>query len=328
MTNLYIICTPYQLLICIAKTLLAHREGKDELIVSNIKGIEPQWLRNAGSLFSKTVVLHPTRTYFHVLLWKNRLSRHIRFCNKILYKFLGIDDSFFKGKEVFVFNDFSAIGCLLNAAQIEYNLIEDGLNRFQHSLASLFPSRSIFSSLWDSLLGVSWKALGQSKYTKSIEVNDSTNLCIEHPNIIVSNRNHLFSSLTEKDIDILANIFGYQPLDCGFERDSTLLLTQPLSEDHLISHSSKISLYRHLVKQYGTGKLYIKPHPREHEDYGLIFPEAMILKNSSIPFEICQLKDSFHFKRIITAFSTAIDAIICADEKIQMGQEWTLHFSD
>jgi len=45
-----------------------------------------------------------------------------------------------------------------------------------------------------------------------------------------------------------------------------------------------------------------------------------------VPFELFLLKEKCHFKRAITAFSAAIDAVFCAEEKIQMGQDWTLNF--
>ena len=328
MTNVYIVNSPYHLLITLAKTLLAHREGKDELIVENPQAIQSQCLHNASHLFKRIIVINPIIAYFHVLIWRNRVTKRVRLLRNMLQHFLQIDEAYFRDKEIFMYYDCSALGCLLNNAQIEYNLIEDGLNRFQHDLACLFPHRSIFSPVWDTLLGVSWKSFGQSKYTKSIEVNDGDNLCLDHPNIVVANRNQMFNSLTEEGIDILANIYGYQPMNCPVEGESTLLLTQPLSEDQLLKHAKKIALYKYLAYKYGIGKLYVKPHPREQEDYTKVFPNAIILQNDRVPFEICQLKDKFHFTRAITAFSTVIDTLFCADEKIRMGQEWTLNFHD
>ena len=51
-----------------------------------------------------------------------------------------------------------------------------------------------------------------------------------------------------------------------------------------------------------------------------------ILSNNKIPFELYQLKEKFHFRRAISTFTTAMDSIFCADEKIQMGEEWTRNF--
>lgn len=327
MTKVYIIITPYQLLISITKTILAHRIGRDVLIVCDKREIQSVFLNNARCVFKDVIVIkkRPPVFYLNILLWRNRISRRIPFLFNMLKRYIELDESYFKNKEIFIFNDLSAIGCLLNLSKIKYNLIEDGLNLFQHEL-HFENSRCSFHKIWDSILGVSWKSFGQSKLTKTIEVNDGQNLCIKHPNILVVNRAQLFRSLTQDDINMIAQIFGYQPTGCEISEESTLLLTQPLAEDNLLSHSKKIALYQYLVKKYNVGKLYIKVHPREREDYTKIFPNAVILGNNGVPFELLQLKEDFHFKRAITAFSTAIDAVFCADEKIQMGQEWTLNF--
>ena len=327
MTKVYIIITPYQLLISITKTILAHRIGKDEIIVCDKQEIQSAFLNNARVIFKNVIIIpkRPSVFYLHVLLWRNRISRHIPFLFNMLKKNLDLDESFFKNKEIFIFNDLSAIGCLLNLSKIKYNLIEDGLNLFQYKL-HFEDSRCRFHNIWESILGVSWKSFGHSECTNSIEVNENKNLLIKHPNIIVSNRSQLFSALKEDEINIITKIFNYKPLPYQIDANSTLLLTQPLSEDCIMTHEKKIHLFRHLVNKYKVGFLYIKKHPREKEDYKKIFPNAIILENGNVPFEIFLLKEKCHFKRVITAYSTAIDAIFCADEKIQMGQEWTLNF--
>ena len=330
MIKTYLISTPYHLLISIIKTILANRIAQDELIIIDKRFIQHHFLQNAHTIFKKITIInqHPTVSYLHILLWRNRISRRIPFLYNMLKKYTTIDEAYFKNKEVYMFYDLTYLACLLNVSKIEYNLIEDGLNQFQQSSNSDTRRRSSFSFLWDSILGVSWKAFGQSKLNKSIEVNDGKNLHIKHPNIIVANRAKFFRSLTQENIDMIAKIFDYQPIGYQISEESTLLLTQPLVEDKLLSQSKKNALYKYLVKKYAIGKLYIKVHPREKEDYTKIFPNAVILGNRNIPFELLLLKENFHFKRAITAFSTAIDAVFCADEKINMGQEWTLNFQE
>lgn len=328
MTNVYIVSTPYHLLISMVKILQGNRIGQDELVIQDKSVFSSNLCHNVEKIFKKVVVCNksPTYLYFHILMWRNRCSRKIPFLYNKLKKYSNIDESLFNGREIFIYHDYSSLACLLNISKIEYNLVEDGLNRFQYSLSSFKKTRSRLYPIWERLLGVSWKPFGHSKYVKSIEVNDEHNLRIKHPNILVVNRAQLFRSLTQDDINMIAQIFDYQPIGCEISEESTLLLTQPLAEDNLLSHSKKIALYQYLVKKYNVGKLYIKVHPREREDYTKIFPNAVILGNNGVPFELLLLKENFHFKRAITAFSTAIDAVFCADEKIQMGQEWTLNF--
>lgn len=324
MNNVFLVYTPYHLLIAIIKTLLAKRVGVDELIVCDPTAIHSKLAQSAGIIFKKIIQVKHGKTfsYFNVLLWRNRISKHLRFSSHILKKIIGFDESYFKDKDVFIFNDYTAIGYLFNISGITYNLIEDGLNCFQYPLSSFTKSRCKFSHIWESVLGVSWLPFGPSRFTKSVEVNDKSNLHIKHPNIIVSNREQMFKKLNSSEINTIAKIFGYQPLNYPIENNSTLLLTQPLSEDHLIKHAKKIELYKQLVSKYSIGTLYIKKHPRERENYLDIFPNAIILENSNIPFEIFMLKEKIHFKRALSIYSTAMDAIFCADEKIQMGEKW------
>lgn len=324
MVNVFIIYSSYQLLITIVKTFLTQRIGKDELIICDADAVSSKLIQNIQHLFKNIIIINQSKTsaYFHILLWRNRITRRIPFFNERLKKYLGLDETFFHSKNIFIYNDFSALGCLLNISKTKYNLIEDGLNFFQRDPLYTIKTRCRYSHVWDSLLGVSWKAFGQSKYTISIEVNDESNLYVKHNNIIISNRAEMFQQLSEEDIDSIAHIFDYHPLDCSFNGVSTLLLTQPLSEDNIMAHSKKIHLYKHLVDEYAVGKLYIKMHPREKENYSIFFPDAIILKGSNIPLEIFLLKEKFHFKRVVSICSTAMDAIFCADEKIQMGEKW------
>jgi len=329
MSNLYIISTPYQLLIAIVKTILAHRIGKDDLVVwSYEKSFNPQIMSNAGKIFHTITIVKcsTTMSYLHILLWRNRLTRLFPRHFKILKKFIGVDEETFRDKEIYIFMDHCSLGCLLNISKIKYNLIEDGLNFYQYNLDTFKKTRCFLSPLWDHLLGTSWKCFGESPYTKTIEVNTKEKILVKHDHIIVKNRKEMFKELKLEEINYIANIFCYKPQHINIIPGATLLLTQPLSEDGLISHSKKIALYKHLKKKYAIGTLYIKAHPREREDYSKVFPDAIIFEASKIPFEIYQLKEKFHFKRAVTAYSTAIDAIFCADEKITFGKEASLNF--
>jgi len=41
-----------------------------------------------------------------------------------------------------------------------------------------------------------------------------------------------------------------------------LLLTQPLSEDKIITEEEKIKIYREIIEKQNGRKIYIKAHPR------------------------------------------------------------------
>ena len=317
MRKIYIVSTPYHLLISIIKTILEKRIGKDEIIIYNFH-IPRNTTRNVQSFFFKVYCCNYLDILAELVRLKIRISHVLFFSSYIKNRF---DDNFFQSKKIFIYNDDSYFGCFFNTLKINYGLIEDGLNFFSYDTSKL----KLHSKLYD-LLGFSWKSFGYSQYTASIEVNDASKICINHSNIVEVSRNRMFKSLNEDDIDFIARSFNYQPLPSPPKGDHSLLLTQPLSEGGLVSHSKKIEIYRYLVAKYAIGILYIKVHPREKEDYSKIFPNAVILGEKNIPFEIIQLKEKMHFKRAISAFTTAMDAVFCADEKIQMGLDWVKNF--
>lgn len=317
MKKIYIVSTPYHLLISITKTILEKRVGIDEIVIYNFH-ISQDTIKRTSSIFAKVYSCSFFDILAELIRLKIRISRISFLSNFVKNKF---DEKFFQSKEIFIYNDDSYFGCFFNAQRMNYGLIEDGLNCFSHDTSKL----KLHSKLYD-LLGFSWKNFGYSQYTTSIEVNDMSKICINHSNIVEISRNQMFKSLSEEEIDSIARVFNYQPVSSPSIGDCFLLLTQPLSEDGYVSHSEKIEIYKYLAQKYAVGTLYIKAHPREKEDYTKIFPNAIVIKNNKIPIELFLLKEKIHFKRVISTFTSAMDTIFCADEKIQMGLEWTLDF--
>lgn len=89
-------------------------------------------------------------------------------------------------------------------------------------------------------------------------------------------------------------------------KNKFILITQPLSEDCVLSEEEKINLYREIVLKFKkpTEKLLIKTHPRELTDYSDIFGECYLIK-SEIPLELYQSVFDVD-NTAITLFSTAI----------------------
>lgn len=83
-----------------------------------------------------------------------------------------------------------------------------------------------------------------------------------------------------------------------------ILLTQPFSEDRVITEDEKIEIYKNIMKNYNEELTVIKTHPRETTDYKKLFPKAIIL-DKPFPFELFSLMD-LNFKKAITIFSTSV----------------------
>ena len=86
-------------------------------------------------------------------------------------------------------------------------------------------------------------------------------------------------------------------------KNKVLLITQPLSEDKIISEEEKIKIYKEKLEKYKFENVVIKPHPREKTDYKKIFNEVNVLEKN-FPIEILSLL-GINFYEVVTLFSTA-----------------------
>lgn len=87
-----------------------------------------------------------------------------------------------------------------------------------------------------------------------------------------------------------------------------ILLTQPLSEDSILSIEEEIKLYKELIKNVSIDQLCIKIHPREKEDkYSQEFKESFIF-SKKVPMQLL-LCLNCKFSRAFTICSTAIVSI-------------------
>lgn len=86
-------------------------------------------------------------------------------------------------------------------------------------------------------------------------------------------------------------------------KNKVLLITQPLSEDGIITEKEKIEMYKEIIEKNKLENIMIKPHPREKTNYKKIFPDVELIEGK-FPLEILMLL-GINFKEVITIFSTA-----------------------
>ena len=106
----------------------------------------------------------------------------------------------------------------------------------------------------------------------------------------------------EKQEQILL-LFNCKNLNTDILRDKILLITQPISEDKIVTEEEKIEIYREITKNYSEEQIVIKRHPREKTDYKNFFPNAYIIEEK-FPLEVLMLL-KIPFKEVVTLFSTA-----------------------
>ena len=142
----------------------------------------------------------------------------------------------------------------------------------------------------------------------------------------------LFTSMETSDcMEVFKYILGFSPELISLLRNNlvqkenvTLLITQPFSEDKLITEDEKTEIYKRIVadienKTQRIGCLIIKPHPRETTDYSQVFKTALIIPNS-FPLEMLRFacdKDEIRISLAVTVDSTAVLNIQDFCEKIQ-----------
>lgn len=112
-------------------------------------------------------------------------------------------------------------------------------------------------------------------------------------NLIPSDYRNKILSLFDFSMDSLQMLANYD----------SILFTQPMSEDGLITMDEEISLYKQLLVDCDMSSLLIKVHPRDQLNYHDIFPKAYVF-TSKIPMEILTLL-GVRFKEVYTVFSTA-----------------------
>lgn len=119
----------------------------------------------------------------------------------------------------------------------------------------------------------------------------------------IINIQELWDSKSKQEQNKILEIFNIDNLTENIGKNIVLFVTQPLSEDKLISFEEEIDIYKYLLeKQAQTDDIFIKKHPRETKDYNIIFPNLKII-DKQFPLEIFKCL-GIKIKKIVTVSST------------------------
>ena len=120
----------------------------------------------------------------------------------------------------------------------------------------------------------------------------------------IINLKKLWDKKSEEEKKIVLDIFEFNKSILNvITSETVMLITQPLSEDGVISEEEKINLYSKILGNYKDKSVIIKPHPREKTDYSKYFPNYYVMKEK-YPIEILELV-GIKLERAATIFSTA-----------------------
>ncbi|MDD1796037.1 glycosyltransferase family 52 protein [Enterovibrio sp. ZSDZ42] len=161
-------------------------------------------------------------------------------------------------------------------------------------------NKNIIKKIWSYVLGDN-----PAPYGKGYKV---MKLYLTKPNNCKLNENKIDIKLS---LEKAMSICSIPMPDMGETKGFGILLTQPLSEDGILSEPEKLSIYREIMLKEGL--TYLKPHPRESSDYsdlGEVIP-------GEIPVELLLLSENRPGK-IVTLFSTAADYCSLVDQSIEI----------
>lgn len=195
-------------------------------------------------------------------------------------------------------------------------LLEEGiLNYNDNILKNEFEKKiekvRIFHNIKKSIIEKIKKDYKRFGLSEKIEKIYLTGL-LPIPNLIkdkveIININELWNNLSQKGKKEILDVFNIEIEKIQiFDKDDkkNLLLTQPLSEDKIITEKEKIEIYREIIEKQNVRKIYIKAHPQEKTNYKEVFKNFNIeVIENTFPIELFLLLN-IKFDKVITLFST------------------------
>ena len=330
MKKLYICHTPYHLLIAIVKQLIEKSQSDLVLCREELIGDDVINRLKNHNLFDRIFSYTNLDSRSELRKRAREVLIHRRKMNSEIEQVLQITLQELKRYDIYIFTDCSTFGYWLNMNGIKYHLLEDGLNCFKlFKYSKEYTAIERIQKLIRQLLRIDFAFWGESSNYISIEVNDADGIQINHKEKLIEiPRRDLFHQLSENDRNTIRDIFLGQDtvsLENG-QTLSTLVITEPLSEDFVVTHEIKLKIYRYLIDTYGVGQVFIKPHPRDTDFYE-DFQDCVVISQKNVPLEVLDFSKNLRFKRAITCSSTSIQDLENVEEKVFMGLEWIDQFA-
>lgn len=187
---------------------------------------------------------------------------------------------------------------------LNINLIEDGLESYNINSSRL----NKFQKLKYYLKGdftAGYRYTGVEKKIEKIYLTGLAPIPKEINNKVETiNLKKLWNERSLEEQNEILDLFSFDlNIKETIKGRDTILFTQPLSEDGVITEDEKIEIYSKIIKKYSQDRLIVKTHPREKTSYKEIFKDNLVLDNP-FPFEILNLLD-VKFNKAVTLFSTA-----------------------
>ena len=184
-----------------------------------------------------------------------------------------------------------------------YTLIEDGLG--DYVVREKIKEKGILNYMRRMLYGPMYhNTFGNNRLCKKIihTMKPTTKVMIEKGELVDLKKLWRESSVDKQNY--ILSVFNISSYDLEIiQSRKVLLLTQPLSEDKIVSAERKASIYRQIIERFGEHNVIIKTHPRENTNYREIFPNAFVF-DKIVPMQLFNILD-VKFDTVATLSSSA-----------------------
>ncbi|HDM8138704.1 TPA: hypothetical protein P0E23_000737 [Vibrio harveyi] len=200
----------------------------------------------------------------------------------------------------YIGHDHLNLSCFFYFNSQDVVIIEDGLQSYKLQSKPSIVKRALYFT------GVYFKPFGRGEKVNKVILTGKGNVPLDLKNKvkIIDYTRYL------RELPVIQNGSFSCELECE-DDNVVILLTQPLSEDGILTECEKIKIYSTIVEGLNN-KVLIKPHPREktvYSNYGF-----SVLKNN---FLIESIYFNSNISTIISLFSTAtMDGPECCSGKL------------
>ena len=222
--------------------------------------------------------------------------------------------------EIYIFNDLSSIGKVINRKNVKYNLIEDGRSCFNEKhYKKIISQQGLLKRIIKKIL-FGYSFMGESKNIKKIFVNDLEDTYFNQ-NIEECNLDNLIEGLGEEEKLKVVGIFLDNEIK-EYISNSVIVLTQPFFMDGILkSEQDQLQLYKDIIDSEKYSTPFLKLHPRDTLNYEKIISKEKIIQGD-FPIEIINLIPDLRIKKVISVSSTATKSIGNCEENIVLGWDY------
>lgn len=173
-------------------------------------------------------------------------------------------------------------------------------NRARHAnILKRLAKRFLFGEYYDNYVGTS----------TGVEHIYSSNPVAEKPyykgkEITVLNLNEIWEKSDKSKKDFILSVYEISDADLlKMKTCNTIILTQPMCFDKIMTMDEQIEIYRQMIDEYGAENCIIKPHPRDVIKYNEVFPNVAYF-NKPVPMQLLAIL-GINYENVVTVNSSS-----------------------